>query len=108
ERLWGFGHRLYPDGDPRAGYLLTRLRATAAGGPRPAGAGAPPPATPPPPPRPTGPGSPRMAVVDPLLDATTRRGLPQPNIDLALAALAHVTTMTRGAPQPIFPIAPTT
>src|SRR5215211_1843561 len=82
ERLWGFGHRLYPDGDPRAGYLLTRLRATAAG-------------------------SPRMAVVDALLDATTRRGLPQPNIDLALAALAHVTSMTRGAAEAIFAIART-
>jgi citrate synthase len=82
ERLWGFGHRLYPDGDPRAGYLLTRLRATAAG-------------------------SPRMAVVDALLDATTHRGLPQPNIDLALAALAHVTSMTRGAAEAIFAIART-
>ena len=82
ERLWGFGHRLYPDGDPRAGYLLTRLRATAAW-------------------------SPRMAVVDALLDATTRRGLPQPSIDLALAALAHVTTMTRGAAEAIFAIART-
>jgi citrate synthase len=82
ERLWGFGHRLYPDGDPRAGYLLTRLRATAAG-------------------------APRMAVVDALLDATTRRGLPQPNIDLALAALAHVTAMTRGAAEAIFAVART-
>ena len=82
ERLWGFGHRLYPDGDPRAGYLLTRLRATAAG-------------------------SPRMAAVDALLDATARRGLPPPSIDLALAALAHVTTMTRGAAEAIFAIART-
>jgi citrate synthase len=82
ERLWGFGHRLYPDGDPRAGYLLTRLGAAAAG-------------------------SPRMAVVDALLDATTHRGLPQPNIDLALAALAHVTSMTRGAAEAIFAIART-
>jgi citrate synthase len=82
ERLRGFGHRLYPDGDPRAGSLLTTLRATAAG-------------------------SPRMAVVDALLDATTRRGLPQPSIDLALAALAHVTTMTRGAAEAIFAIART-
>ena len=82
ERLWGFGHRLYPDGDPRAGYLLTRLRATAAG-------------------------SPRMAAVDALLDATARLGLPPPSIDLALAALAHVTTMTRGAAEAIFAIART-
>jgi citrate synthase len=82
ERLRGFGHRLYPDGDPRAGYLLTRLRATAAG-------------------------SPRMAVVDALLEATTRRGLPEPNVDLALAALAHVTAMTRGAAEAVFAVART-
>jgi citrate synthase len=82
ERLRGFGHRLYPDGDPRAGFLLTRLRATAAG-------------------------SPRMQVVDALLEATTRRGLPEPNVDLALAALAHVTRMTRGAGEAIFAIART-
>ena len=80
ERLRGFGHRLYPDGDPRAGFLLARLRATAAG-------------------------SPRMAVVDALLEATTRRGLPEPNVDLALAALAHVTAMTRGAAEAIFAVA---
>jgi citrate synthase len=82
ERLRGFGHRLYPDGDPRAGFLLTRLRATAAG-------------------------SPRMEVVDALLESTTRRGLPEPNVDLALAALAHVTRMTRGAGEAIFAIART-
>ena len=82
ERLRGFGHRLYPDGDPRAEFLLTRLRTAAAG-------------------------SPRMEVVDALLDATTRRGLPEPNVDLALAALAHVTAMTRGAGEAIFAIART-
>jgi citrate synthase len=82
ERLRGFGHRLYPDGDPRARYLLARLPTAAAG-------------------------SPRMEVVDALLDATTRRGLPEPNVDLALAALAHVTTMTRGAAEAIFAIART-
>jgi citrate synthase len=82
ERLRGFGHRLYPDGDPRGRFLLTRLRTTAAG-------------------------SPRMAVVDALLEATTHRGLPDPNVDLALAALAHVTTMTRGAAEAIFAIART-
>ena len=82
ERLRGFGHRLYPDGDPRARFLLTRLRASAAG-------------------------SLRMEVVDALLEATTRRGLPEPNVDLALAALAHVTTMTRGSGEAIFAIART-
>jgi len=82
ERLRGFGHRLYPDGDPRAAALLARLRASAGG-------------------------SPRMQVVESLLDAAARRGLPDPNVDLALAALAHVTTMTRGAAEAIFAIART-
>jgi citrate synthase len=82
ERLRGFGHRLYPDGDPRAEFLLTSLRTTAAG-------------------------SPRMEVVDALLEITTRRGLPEPNVDLALAALAHVTAMTHGAAEAIFAIART-
>jgi len=82
ERLRGFGHRLYPDGDPRAGVLLDRLRTAAAG-------------------------SPRLAVVEALLAAAARRGLPEPNVDLALAALAHVTAMTRGAAEAIFAVART-
>jgi citrate synthase len=82
ERLRGFGHRLYPDGDPRAAALLARLRATAGG-------------------------SPRMQVVEALLEAAARRGLPDPNVDLALAALAHVAGMTRGAAEAIFATART-
>jgi len=82
ERLRGFGHRLYPDGDPRAAALLARLRASAGG-------------------------SPRMQVVESLLDAAARRGLPDPNVDLALAALAHVAGMTRGAAEAIFATART-
>jgi citrate synthase len=82
ERLRGFGHRLYPDGDPRAATLLARLRATADR-------------------------SPRMEVVDSLLQAARRRGLPEPNVDLALAALAHVTGMTHGAGEAIFATART-
>jgi citrate synthase len=82
ERLRGFGHRLYPDGDPRAAVLLDRLRTAAVG-------------------------SPRLAVVEALLAAAARRGLPEPNVDLALAAVAHVTTMTRGAAEAIFAVART-
>jgi citrate synthase len=82
ERLRGFGHRLYPDGDPRARVLLARLRDAAAG-------------------------SPRLAVVEALLAATRDRGLPDPNVDLALAALAHVTDMTHGAGEAIFATART-
>jgi citrate synthase len=80
ERLRGFGHPLYPDGDPRAAYLLARLRRAAGG-------------------------SPRLAAVGSLLDATRRRGLPPPNVDLALAALGHVAQMTRGAGEAIFAVA---
>jgi citrate synthase len=82
ERLRGFGHRLYPDGDPRAAVLLARLRVTTAG-------------------------SPRLAVVEALLEAAAQRGLPDPSVDLALAALAHVTGMTRGAAEAVFAIART-
>jgi citrate synthase len=82
ERLRGFGHRLYPDGDPRAATLLARLRATADS-------------------------SPRMEVVDSLLQVAHHRGLPEPNVDLALAALAHVTGMTHGAGEAIFATART-
>jgi citrate synthase len=82
ERLRGFGHRLYPDGDPRARVLLERLRAAAAG-------------------------SARLAAVEALLAAAARRGLPEPNVDLALAALAHVTAMTRGAAEAVFAVART-
>jgi len=80
ERLRGLGHPLYPDGDPRAAYLLDRLRRAAGG-------------------------SPRLAVVEALLDATRRRGLPPPNVDLALAALGHVAEMTRGSGEAIFAVA---
>jgi citrate synthase len=82
ERLRGFGHRLYPDGDPRAAVLLARLRETAGG-------------------------SPRLAVVEALLEAAADRGLPAPNVDLALAALAHVAGMTRGAAEAVFAVART-
>jgi citrate synthase len=82
ERLHGFGHRLYPDGDPRAAVLLARLRDMAGG-------------------------SPRLAVVEALLEAAADRGLPQPNVDLALAALAHVAGMTRGAGEAVFAVART-
>lgn len=80
ERLRGLGHPLYPDGDPRAAHLLARLRRAAGG-------------------------APRLAVVEALLDATRRRGLPPPNVDLALAALGHVAEMTRGSGEAIFAVA---
>jgi citrate synthase len=82
ERLRGFGHRLYPDGDPRARVLLAHLGRAAAG-------------------------SPRLEVVEAVLETTGRRGLPAPNLDFVLAALAHVSGMTRGAGEAVFAVART-
>jgi citrate synthase len=87
EGIPGLGHPLYPDGDPRAAELLERVRALA--GPAPAAD----PACPA-----------RLAVVEAVLDALGGRRLPPPNVDFALAALAHVTGMTRGAAEAVFAV----
>lgn len=76
----GFGQPLYPDGDIRAAVMLELLRATA-------------------PPRE------RMALVEALLEAARAAGLPPPNADFALAALAHIAGMIPGAGETIFAIA---
>ncbi len=80
-RLHGFGHVLYPGGDPRATELLARLAA-----------GRDPSAAP--------------DAVDSVLDLTWR-GMPAPNIDFALGALAHRTRMIAGATEAIFLVART-
>jgi citrate synthase len=87
ERLRGFGLALYPDGDPRAAFLLERLRAAG----RAAGPAA----------------SARLAVVEVVLDTARRLGLPPPNVDFALGALAAISGMIRGAGEAIFAIART-
>src|SRR3954447_1845277 len=74
--LPGFGHPLYPEGDPRAAMLLELL------GGDPAAA----------------------AVVAAVRRLTAVCGL-QPNIDLALAALAHTAAMPRDAGEVVFSIA---
>src|SRR5260221_14321628 len=80
DRLPGFGHRVHKAGDPRAGFLLDRLRRARAS-------------------------DTARDVVDAILAATHERGLPAPNVDFALAALAHGTGMTRGASEAIFGVA---
>jgi citrate synthase len=76
----GFGHILYPDGDPRAVALLGLLR-TALGG------------------------SPQVATADALASAVRRRANTHPTIDFALAALGHATGMPPDAGEAIFTIA---
>ncbi|MCU1352696.1 MAG: hypothetical protein JWM05_1905 [Acidimicrobiales bacterium] len=77
EALAGFGHPLYPHGDPRARPLLDRLDDL---GPRPE----------------------RRRVLDDLLAATAARGVPTPNVDVALAAIAFCAEMRTGAGEAIF------
>jgi citrate synthase len=77
ERLPGFGHFVYKDGDPRANLLLELVAAYA-------------------------PGSPQLAVASAVTDEARRRALPEPNIEFALAVLAGVAGMIRGAGEAIF------
>lgn len=77
EKLPGFGHFVYKDGDPRAN-LLMRLVGELA------------------------PDSPQLAIASAVTDEARRRALPEPNIEFALAALTQVAGMTRGAGEAIF------
>jgi citrate synthase len=80
ERIPGFGHALHPDGDPRAAVLLAQLHAEF--------------------------GSKRaLAASDALAKVMRERGLPAPNVDFALAALARAADMTRGASEAIMALA---
>lgn len=79
-RLPGFGHRLYPRGDPRAQALFATLRKSS-------------------PPRL------RMQTVDGVIELAKSHGLPPPNIDFALAAIVHTYGLIRGASEAIFAIA---
>jgi citrate synthase len=45
--------------------------------------------------------------VEAVLAATRERGLPRPNVDFAIAALAHLTAMTRGSSEAVFAVART-
>jgi citrate synthase len=81
-RYPGFGHPLYPDGDPRARLLLDMIRAAS-------------------------PQSPALAVADAVIAAVRRRARVEPTIDVALAVLAHVARMPVDAGEGIFTIART-
>lgn len=76
----GFGHPLYPEGDPRAAALLDLVR----------DAGADPA---------------RVAVVDAVQQVMTEGAPVPPNVDFGLAALAHVADFDIGAGEAIFAVA---
>jgi len=77
EKLPGFGHFVYKDGDPRANLLLRLVGELA-------------------------PDSPQLAIASAVTDEARRRALPEPNIEFALAVLTQVAGMTRGAGEAIF------
>jgi citrate synthase len=80
EKVPGFGHYVYKAGDPRAIALLGMIRHAA-------------------------PKSAQLAIADAVLAEVRRKSLPEPNIDFALATLARVAGMARGAGEAIFAVA---
>ncbi|HEX5474493.1 MAG TPA: citrate synthase family protein [Vicinamibacterales bacterium] len=77
EPIGGFGHPLYPDGDPRAAFLLARL----AEGWR---------------------GSRELSFVRAFAEAASRAIRERPNLDFALAAVARVLRLPAEAPPSVF------
>ena len=82
EKVPGFGHFVYRGGDPRATVLLDLVRRAA-------------------------PKSGQLAVADAVLAEVRQKSLPEPNIDFAIATLALVAGMVRGAGEAIFAVART-
>jgi citrate synthase len=79
ERIPGFGHSLYPNGDPRAKALLTLLQATYAD-------------------------APEVEFATATAEQVTALIGQQPNIDFALAALARAAHLPDGSPLTLFAI----
>jgi citrate synthase len=82
EKVPGFGHFVYHGGDPRAIVLLDLVRRAA-------------------------PKSGQLAVADAVRAEVSQKSLPEPNIDFAIATLARVAGMVRGAGEAIFAVART-
>jgi citrate synthase len=82
EKVPGFGHFVYRAGDPRAVLLLDLVRRAT-------------------------PKSGQLAVAEAVLAEVRRKSLPEPNIDFAIATLARVAGMIRGAGEAIFAVART-
>jgi citrate synthase len=76
----GFGHRVYRGRDPRAEHLLERLRAVADD-------------------------EQALLTIEATLEAAASLGLPPPNVDFGLAALAYVMRLQPGSASTIFTIA---
>ncbi|MEV0514840.1 citrate synthase [Nonomuraea sp. NPDC050405] len=82
ERIPGFGHSVYKNGDARGDLLLTLVQEAA-------------------------PGHDRLAAAQAVLGEVRRRRLPERNVDFALAALTAVAGMVPGAGEAIFAVART-
>jgi citrate synthase len=82
EKVPGFGHFVYRGGDPRATVLLDLVRRAA-------------------------PKSGQLAVAEAVLAEVSHKSLPEPNIDFALATLARVAGMVRGAGEAFFAVSRT-
>jgi citrate synthase len=82
DRVPGFGHAVYRDGDGRATTLFAALRAT-------------------------GRAAAALELADAVMAEAERRGLPAPNIDLALATFSRATAMITGGGEAVFAIART-
>src|SRR5947209_5220222 len=82
EKVPGFGHFVYRGGDPRATVLLDLVRRAA-------------------------PKSGQLAVAEAVLAEVRHKSLPEPNIDFALATLARVAGMVRGAGEAMFAVSRT-
>jgi citrate synthase len=79
-RVPGFGHRVYRQADPRWALLVDRLRRTA-------------------------PDAPALVAVDEIVAAVRDRIAVFPNVDLALAVIAHALELDPGATELIFALA---
>jgi citrate synthase len=82
EKVPGFGHLIYRAGDPRAIVLFDLVRRAA-------------------------PRSAHLAVAQAVLAEVAQKSLPEPNMDFALATLARVAGMVRGAGEAMFAVART-
>jgi citrate synthase len=104
ERIPGFGHTVYKNGDARGRLLLDLITEAASGEDHQAaeatrgqdGVAAE-----------AAPGRDRLAVARAVLDEARRRRLPERNVDFALAAFTEVAGMITGAGEAVFAIART-